>query len=206
MKTHVSEFREAAEVERAYMILELQCARRRVRLLLNEVDRIGVALKGNLIDVDTAMEWLCEARGLDFFADDATTARLADDEEMAPGALARMGQSNADGTAQLRGNIRSNPDGTADDGVAISAAGEEAVEKLRRIARLLEYLPGVNDERDSVPLLMAIKKVMEGEDDDAAEACKSEGERKLPVRVGRLAVHGNGESDGRRENGGTVPE
>lgn len=36
-----------------------------------------------------------------------------------------------------------------------------ADERLRRVARLLEHVPGVNDERDSVPLLLAVKNVME---------------------------------------------
>jgi len=32
---------------------------------------------------------------------------------------------------------------------------------VERIAKILEYIPGINDERDSVPILLAIKAEME---------------------------------------------
>jgi|GEM_PF-6979013 hypothetical protein len=34
-------------------------------------------------------------------------------------------------------------------------------ETLSRITRILEHVPGINDERDSVPILLAIKAEME---------------------------------------------
>ena len=34
--------------------------------------------------------------------------------------------------------------------------------QLAEIARLLEFVPGINDERDSVPLLLAVKAVIVG--------------------------------------------
>jgi hypothetical protein len=51
---------------RAYTLAELRCARKRAQLALNEIDRIGIALKTNLIDPDTALEWLAETGTLEF--------------------------------------------------------------------------------------------------------------------------------------------
>jgi hypothetical protein len=49
-----------------YIMAELRLARKRARLLINEIDSIGMALKGRLIDGDTAVIWLAEANGLRF--------------------------------------------------------------------------------------------------------------------------------------------
>jgi hypothetical protein len=62
----LSELHAVGEAERQLLLTELVCAGKRVDLLLNEVRRIYVALRGDIIDVDTAMEWLGEAQGLEF--------------------------------------------------------------------------------------------------------------------------------------------
>jgi hypothetical protein len=46
-----------------YLLAELRCASLRVRLLQADIDAVGVALKGNLITPDQALEMLqdCDA-------------------------------------------------------------------------------------------------------------------------------------------------
>jgi len=51
---------------REYVLAELRLARRRARLLINEIDVIGLALSNGIVDADAAVEWLHEARGLEF--------------------------------------------------------------------------------------------------------------------------------------------
>ena len=51
---------------RTYILAELRCARMRAKLLINEIDRIGLALKDGWIEASCAVEWLDEANGLAF--------------------------------------------------------------------------------------------------------------------------------------------
>jgi hypothetical protein len=51
---------------REYVLAELRCARRRAQLLVVEIETIGVALRGDFIDPDGAIEWLRDANALDF--------------------------------------------------------------------------------------------------------------------------------------------
>ena len=48
-----------------YLARELRCAGLRARIAVNEIQFAGVALKGGLIDPNTAMEHLAEAGVLD---------------------------------------------------------------------------------------------------------------------------------------------
>jgi hypothetical protein len=47
-----------------YLLAELKCASIRARLIVNEIDAIGVALRGNFICTDDAIAWLQEAGAL----------------------------------------------------------------------------------------------------------------------------------------------
>jgi hypothetical protein len=49
-----------------YVLSELRLARKRALLLVNEIEVIGVALKGGIVDPDTALEMLADANCLDF--------------------------------------------------------------------------------------------------------------------------------------------
>ena len=51
---------------REYMLAELRCARTRAKMLVNEIETIGVALKGEVIDSETAIQWLKDANALKF--------------------------------------------------------------------------------------------------------------------------------------------
>jgi len=65
---------------REFVLAELRCARRRAQLLLNEIEAIGLALKGKWIDADTAMLWMRDANALEFLRDlsDDASAPVAD--------------------------------------------------------------------------------------------------------------------------------
>jgi hypothetical protein len=51
---------------REYVLAELRCARQRAQLLVLEIETIGIALRGFVIEPEMAMEWLSEANALDF--------------------------------------------------------------------------------------------------------------------------------------------
>lgn len=51
---------------RRFVVAELRCARQRARLLMKEIEAIGIALSSGLIEPGLALEWLAEANGLDF--------------------------------------------------------------------------------------------------------------------------------------------
>lgn len=55
-----------AKAYREYVLAELRCARRRAQLLMLEIETIGVALVGNVIEPDTAIAWLADANALEF--------------------------------------------------------------------------------------------------------------------------------------------
>jgi hypothetical protein len=55
---------------RTYILAELRCARARAKLLINEIDRIGLALKDGMIEPLCAIEWLNDANGLGFLIED----------------------------------------------------------------------------------------------------------------------------------------
>jgi hypothetical protein len=55
-----------AKKYREYVLAELRCARRRAQLLVLEIETIGIALNGNIVGPDGALEWLAEANALDF--------------------------------------------------------------------------------------------------------------------------------------------
>ncbi len=49
---------------RAYLLAELRCAALRARLWAHDIDAMGLALKGGLIDPEEAIEWLDDYRCL----------------------------------------------------------------------------------------------------------------------------------------------
>lgn len=51
---------------REYVLAELRCARQRAKLLVLEIETIGIALNGNVVDPEIALDWLAEANALDF--------------------------------------------------------------------------------------------------------------------------------------------
>jgi hypothetical protein len=55
---------------RDYVLAELRTVRKRIglvhRLMVNEVDSIGVALRSGMIDADAAVAWLNEINALDY--------------------------------------------------------------------------------------------------------------------------------------------
>jgi hypothetical protein len=55
----------AADDRTAYLLAALRCAALRARLAACEIDSIGVALCGGLIDPDTAVAWLHDCGVLD---------------------------------------------------------------------------------------------------------------------------------------------
>jgi Ca2+-dependent lipid-binding protein len=61
------------------------------------------------------------------------------------------------------GVVMTKLDELTDDELMLEAATrlKKQTETLQRIAKILEYVPGINDERDSVPILLAIKAEME---------------------------------------------
>jgi hypothetical protein len=54
------------EQYRQYVIAQLRLVHMRVRLTLNEIEMIGKALKGKLIEPDAAVEWLQHIGALDY--------------------------------------------------------------------------------------------------------------------------------------------
>jgi hypothetical protein len=55
---------EPSSIFTSYLLGQLTCAGIRARLLTAEIDTIRVALRGNFITPDGAIEWLHEAGGL----------------------------------------------------------------------------------------------------------------------------------------------
>lgn len=49
-----------------FLLAAMRCGRMRISLLLNEIDQIGIALKGNMITHDGAVAWLDECGLLQF--------------------------------------------------------------------------------------------------------------------------------------------
>ena len=47
-------------LHREFLLSQLRCASLRAKLAANELDSIGVALRGNLITSDCAVEWLSD--------------------------------------------------------------------------------------------------------------------------------------------------
>lgn len=54
-----------------FVLAELRAARHRARLYVAEIETIGVALKGGMIDAETAVEWLADANALEFLGERA---------------------------------------------------------------------------------------------------------------------------------------
>jgi hypothetical protein len=57
------------EDNREYLLADLRLAHKRAELLVRDIQRIGIALKGGVIDCETALEWLWEANCLDFLTE-----------------------------------------------------------------------------------------------------------------------------------------
>lgn len=51
---------------REYLLVAIRCARLRAQLLQNEIDEIGVALKGRMVTPDVALCWLSEIGAIQF--------------------------------------------------------------------------------------------------------------------------------------------
>lgn len=49
-----------------YVLAQLRCSHMRARLYVNEIELIGVALKGGIVDAETALQMMHEAGTLDF--------------------------------------------------------------------------------------------------------------------------------------------
>ena len=49
-----------------YILSELRCARMRAKLLIMEIDTIGIAVRRGIMDPESALEALAEANALDF--------------------------------------------------------------------------------------------------------------------------------------------
>jgi hypothetical protein len=55
---------------REYVLAELRAARTRALLVVNEIETIGIALRGGIVDADSAVEWMAGARALGFLLSD----------------------------------------------------------------------------------------------------------------------------------------
>jgi hypothetical protein len=55
---------------REYVLAELRCAQRRSRLLVNEIEVIGLAFRAGMIDDTVALTWLAEANALEFLQEE----------------------------------------------------------------------------------------------------------------------------------------
>jgi hypothetical protein len=51
---------------REYVLAEIRLALQRAKMLVKEIEHIGVTLGKGIIDPDMAVEWLAEANALDF--------------------------------------------------------------------------------------------------------------------------------------------
>jgi hypothetical protein len=51
---------------RKYVLAEMRCALMRARLYANEIERIGIALKGGIVGPESAMVMMAEAGALGF--------------------------------------------------------------------------------------------------------------------------------------------
>jgi len=69
---------------RAYVLAELRCARTRALLLIKEIETIGVALRGGMIDGDVALTWLADANALDFLLPTEPVWQRPDDTATTP--------------------------------------------------------------------------------------------------------------------------
>ena|ERR1700677_3606774 len=49
-----------------YVLAQLRCAHMRARLYVNEIELIGIALKGCIIDAETALQMMRDAGSLEF--------------------------------------------------------------------------------------------------------------------------------------------
>ena len=56
----------ASQERTAYLLAELRCAALRPRLAACEIDGISIALRGGMIDSDTAVAWLHDCGVLDY--------------------------------------------------------------------------------------------------------------------------------------------
>jgi hypothetical protein len=59
---------------REYVLAQLRCAHFRARLYVKEIAMIGIALRGGVVDAETAVQMLRDANALDFLTE------LPDDE------------------------------------------------------------------------------------------------------------------------------
>ena len=57
-----------------FVLAELKCAGLRARLLVADIDSIGAALRGEFIDVDSAIAWANEIGALGFMSAAITSA------------------------------------------------------------------------------------------------------------------------------------
>lgn len=70
---------EADESFRRYVVEQINLARLRIRLHLNHIEQISVALKGGMIAPDTALEWLTGTGMLDYVEPPAPVCCSGDD-------------------------------------------------------------------------------------------------------------------------------
>lgn len=82
MNKQLNAFRRDAETYRKYVLAELRLAHKRAVLLREEIEHIGKTLADNLIDCDTALAWLADAKALEFLRPIAPDS-LKDDPEAA---------------------------------------------------------------------------------------------------------------------------
>jgi hypothetical protein len=104
---------------RRYVLGQLRMARVRAKLLINEIDTIGKALRGGLVDPDVALTWLtgdaislvqCEpAATIEY---EATHANVGN----------RMAEDRTQETDQADGELRAQDDGETARRLGASAA------------------------------------------------------------------------------------
>ena len=66
MNKAINAFQKDAEAFEQYALEEVRIAGMRGRLLVVEMEHIYKCLKNKMIDADTAMAWLADAKALDF--------------------------------------------------------------------------------------------------------------------------------------------
>ncbi len=59
---------------RKYVLAELRCSRLRSKLITNEIETVGMALKGGLISEDDAVAWMNEIGALELLQWDSSSA------------------------------------------------------------------------------------------------------------------------------------
>jgi hypothetical protein len=95
---------------RRYVLGQLRMARVRAKLLINEIDTIGKALKGEMIEPDAALVWLTgHALALVQCEPAATIEYEATNANVGNG----MGADRAQETDQADGELRAQDDGAA---------------------------------------------------------------------------------------------